>query len=238
MTKYLGIDYFGRNHFWAKMQIKSSLKVRRQIFEWLSQEIGGVTGKIFLEHGATPDTVWQDSNCFIRWLIEDGAKVYATSPEDIYHLKQVFPGLETISYPPSKNDFKKLDCIVSSAVLEHVGSEECQIGYLSDLLKLHNRILLTTPNRFHWLEFHTKLPVLHWLPKRWHRAILSVLGMKFWANEKNLNLLYKKDLVRIIQTAASMNKMRLRIKWDEVKFLGRVSNHVVLLSPDEKIYIS
>ena len=51
-----------------------------------------------------------------------------------------------------------------------------------------------TPNRFHPLEFHTKIPIIHWLPKKFYRKILKFLGLKFFADEKNLNLLSEFDL--------------------------------------------
>lgn len=229
MTKIDGIDYFGRNHPLAKLHIKATLKIRRQIYNWFSNKVGTVTGKVFLDHGSTPDTLRQDSNCFIRWLLEDGANVYATSPEDITSLEKMFPGLVVTSFPPSKSSFSKLNYVISSAVIEHVGSEKCQIQYLNSLLQLHSQILLTTPNRYHWLEFHTKLPLLHWLPRHWHRAFLALLGMKFWASEKNLCLLSKQDLVRVIATSSQMTGLTLDVSWYQPKFLGMASNLVVLL---------
>ena len=51
---------------------------------------------------------------------------------------------------------------------------------------------ITTPNRFYPIDFHTKIPVIHWLPKNIHRLILKTLGLHFYANEENLNLLDKK----------------------------------------------
>lgn len=234
MSKEQGIDYFGRNLPFTKLHIQASLKVRRQIYEWFRNQIGGVSDKVFLEHGSTPDTIREDSNCFIKWLIEDGAKVYATSPEDITHIEQIFPGIEVIPWPPSKFSFDKLDYIISSAVIEHVGSKRSQVEYVSNLLQLHENILLTTPNRYHWLEFHTKIPFLHWLPKRWHRAVLSVLGMKFWAREENLHLLSKQDLKKIISTAVHTDNTQIYTSWYQPKFLGMVSNLVVLVKGFEK----
>ena len=54
-----------------------------------------------------------------------------------------------------------------------------------------------TPNRFHPLEFHTKIPIIHWLPKNIHRKILKYLNLEFYSEEKNLNLLSINDLKKI-----------------------------------------
>ena len=38
------------------------------------------------------------------------------------------------------------------------------------------------------------LPVVHWLPQRYHQRILRALGREFWAETENLNLLSSADL--------------------------------------------
>jgi hypothetical protein len=229
MTEDLGIDYFNRNHPLTNLQIKSSLKVRRAIYEWFAGQIGNIKGKIFLEHGSTPDVTRADSNCFIRWLLEDGAIVYATSPEDILHLEQVFPRLKTIPWPPLKSTIKNLDYVISSAVIEHVGPRESQLEYLHTLLELSRGLLLTTPNRSHFMEFHTKLPFLHWLPRKTHRLLLSTLQMDFWSNEENLRLLSRHELVNLIELARLKLKLDLQQDWYQPRLMGMVSNLVVLL---------
>jgi hypothetical protein len=225
-----GIDYFNRDHPLTSLQIKSSLKVRRAIYDWFAKTIGGVRGRRFLEHGSTPDTTRADSNVFARWLLEDGAEVYATSPEEIVHLEQVIPGLKTIPWT-TNNTFpiKNLDYLVSSAVIEHVGSFESQVDYLTSLLEIAPGVLLTTPNRNHWLEFHTKLPFIHWLPKNYHRTLLSTLRMDFWSKEENLNLISKQELIDVINKAAARSGAELKVDWYQPTFMGMVSNLVVLL---------
>ncbi|WP_071516630.1 hypothetical protein [Geitlerinema sp. PCC 9228] len=226
-----GIDYFNRNHPLTNLQIQASLTIRRQMYEWLRQQMGGVAGKSFLEHGATPDTERADSNCFIRWLLADGACVYATSPEDISHLETHFPHLTVIDWQHDHEIPQKfaIDCVISSAVLEHVGNQASQQSYLQNLFIAYPRIFLTTPNRHHWLEFHTKLPVLHWLPRPWHRWLLARLGMKFWSQEENLRLLHHQEILSLIQNTATQAKVRIEQHWYYPKFLGMVSNHVVLI---------
>jgi hypothetical protein len=230
MTETRGIDYFGRNLPFTKLHIKAALQARRKIYQWFKCELTDVNGLVFLDHGSTPDISRVDSNCFIRWLLEDGAVVYATSPEDISHLERFLTGLKIISWDSDISKFGKIDYIVSSAVIEHVGSEKEQIRYICDLLEISNNILITTPNRYHWLEFHTKIPILHWLPRHWHRLILRAIGMNFWASESNLHLLSKKDLSQIINTSSKIANSDVNTIWYEHKFLGMVSNLVVLIS--------
>lgn len=224
----LGIDYFYRNHPLANIQAKASLKTRAKMYQWISEKLGGIQGLKVLDHGSTPDTERLDSNCFIKWFIHDGAITYASSPEDINHLTQTIPQLTVIDWKELEAPDLKFDFIMSSAVIEHVGSDDNQLCYISNLLSHAKDICITTPNRYHWLEFHTKLPLIHWLPKKTHRSILKLLGFKFWAQEQNLNLLSEKKIINFID---QLNYSGLHLTYSvyKPKFLGMTSNLVFLI---------
>jgi len=69
---------------------------------------------------------------------------------------------------------------------------------LSECLRVARKIYLTTPNKAFPVEFHTYLPFVHYLPRAAHQKILSALGLDFWANTQNLNLLTKIKLLSLI----------------------------------------
>jgi hypothetical protein len=231
MASPQGIDYFNRTHPLAGYQARVSLRVRRRVYEWFRDRIGGVQGKAFLDHGSTPDTERADSNCFIKWLVTDGARVYATSPEDIRGLAGVFPGLVVLPWPPGGTAVEPVTAIIASAVIEHVGGHASQVEYLRELLAFRKPVLVTTPNRYHWLEFHTKLPLLHWLPRTAHRAVLRRLGLRTWAAETHLSLLSRADLVRAIQESSGRVPVQTETQWFRPWCLGMVSNLVALVTP-------
>jgi hypothetical protein len=49
--------------------------------------------------------------------------------------------------------------------------------------------MFTTPNKRFPVELHTFLPFLHWLPDPTYRAALRALGLGYFADVENLNLL-------------------------------------------------
>ena len=66
---------------------------------------------------------------------------------------------------------------------------------ISNIIKLPKKyIVITTPNRLYPIEFHTKIPLIHWFPKNLHRFILEISGLNFLSKEENLNLLSKNEL--------------------------------------------
>ena len=82
------------------------------------------------------------------------------------------------------------DLVISNATIEHVGNFQNQIIMCKNIINLSRKyFIIITPNRYHPLEFHTKIPLIHWLPKKIHRMILKFIGLNFFADENNLNLL-------------------------------------------------
>ena len=93
----------------------------------------------------------------------------------------------------SSNSF---DIVHSNATIEHVGSYKNQLSFVKECVRISKKyVFIQTPNRFFPIDFHTFLPFIHWLPKSIHRKILKGVGLSFYSYEKNLNLLYKKDLI-------------------------------------------
>jgi len=118
----------------------------------------------------------------------------------------------------------KSDLVVSNATIEHVGNYNNQKTMVSNMIKLSKRmVIISTPYRYHPLEFHTKIPFIHWLPKKIHRKILKNFNLTFYSKEENLNLLSKSDLSSFIKNEEITSEFRY------VKFLFLRSNLIFIL---------
>ena len=101
----------------------------------------------------------------------------------------------------SENEFYDFssDLVVSNATIEHVGNTLNQKKMLENIIKLTKKIfVITTPNKFYPIELHTKIPLIHWFPKSIYRKILKFLGLSFYANEENLNLLSVNEFKKML----------------------------------------
>ena len=77
------------------------------------------------------------------------------------------------------------DIVTSSATIEHVGNFKNQIKFIQECLRVSkHKIFITTPNRYYPIELHTKIPLIHFLPKNIHRKILHFLGRIFYLWKK------------------------------------------------------
>src|SRR5688500_1331363 len=203
-SKALGDDYFNRGHFLTRPQVWLSLRARAAMYAIWCKEAGGLRVRTVLDFGTTPDMSRADSNCFIRWLLRDGANVSLVSVEDVSHLAEVFPGVQVLPRLARSSehgspagiaaDSGQFDWVCSSAVLEHVGSAQNQIEHLRECGRVAAGCFLTTPAREQWLEFQTELPLLHWLPRALQRPVLRWLGQENWSREDWLRLVSADEL--------------------------------------------
>ena len=131
----------------------------------------------------------------------------------------------TSSFSQEEINLLKSDLVISSATIEHVGSFKNQVKKVKNMINLSKKyFIITTPNNYYPIEFHTKLPLIHWFPKKIFRKILLLLNMDYFANEKNLNLLSKKELDNIL---CLFNK-KIEYRIYEIKFLFFVSNFLAI----------
>ena len=116
------------------------------------------------------------------------------------------------------------DVVISNATLEHVGNYQEQLKMLKNIVKLTKKLfIVVTPNRMHPIEFHSKIPFIHWLPKRLHRKILSIFGFEYLSKEQNLNLLKTRNLINLMK---NFNNIEIDVKY--VKFLLFKSNIILI----------
>ena len=201
-------------------------KKRIEMIDLIKNNIKISKIKDLLDIGTTKDSSAGSSNIFCKML--DKIKIHKSiSNQKIKNKRFKYCLKKSITSKFSKeiiNIFKS-DLVVSSATIEHVGSLKNQITKVSNMISLSKEyVVISTPNRFYPIELHTKLPLLHWLPKTLFRKILLLLNMNYFADEKNMNLLSKSDLKKIL----NIFSQKIDYKIYNIYFLGFVSNFLVI----------
>src|SRR5215204_4868614 len=98
--------------------------------------------------------------------------------DDVSTLEKIYPGVTLIhadgrALPFDDNEF---DVVHSNAVVQLVGPRADQARFVSELTRVGSRGFVTTPNRWFPVEMHTRLPVVHWLPRPVMLAAFRRLG--------------------------------------------------------------
>lgn len=185
-----------------------------------------------LDVGITSDQSYEASN-YLEALHPNKTAITACGIDDPSLLRSRFPEVTFVVANGLNLPFagRSFDFVHSSAVLEHVGSLANQQRLVSECARVARRgFFVTTPNPWFPVEFHTQLPLVHWLPKRHYRAVFRLLGLEFFANEANLNLMTAGELSRV-GTAIEGYSLALRYQ----TLLGWRSNLLLqgLRKPDD-----
>lgn len=149
-----------------------------------------------LDVGATSDRTYSASNYVEAWYPHKD-RITAAGIDDARFLEELYPGLRFVAADACDMPFEDcaFDVVHASAVIEHVGAFARQVRMIAECARVARRaFFITTPNRWFPIEFHTVLPLIHWLPKPIFRAAMRRTGRDFFAREENLNLLTAGEL--------------------------------------------
>jgi hypothetical protein len=180
----------------GSLPVRIAAHQRRKMYEAFLAATGVAPGDTVLDVGATSDRSYDHSNYLEAWYPQK-ARLTAVGIDDAAFIETAYPGVRFVRADGHRLPFAdaSFDVVHSSAVLEHAGGGPDQELFLAELWRVARKaVFVTTPNRWFPVEFHTVLPLLHWLPVGLHRRILAAIGHDFFAREENLNLLTPRRL--------------------------------------------
>lgn len=186
---------------------KIVIKKREEIIRIIQKTLPLNLLNSVVDIGTTQDDKYNSSNFIIKNL--GNFKEYKSISDQNIKNKFFSRSIQkSITDNFTDNEIKnfKSDLVISNATIEHVGGFNNQIKMCENIIKLSNKyFVICTPNKYYPLEFHTKIPFLHYLPEKIYRIVLRKIGLDFFSNENNLNLLSKKKLIEIMKKLNHQN---------------------------------
>ena len=200
------------------------LKKRKEMADVINKYYEADDLKDALDIGTTNDREHSHSNYLIKNL--KNIKVFKSISDQkinsTFFIKSLTKSIIENFSNEEINQYSS-DLVLSNATIEHVGSSTNQLQMISNIIKLTKKnFVLIAPNRYHPIEFHTQIPLIHWFPKKIHRKILSLIGLKFYSKEENLNLLSTTDLINLL---SNFDTIKYEVRY--LNFLGFKSNCII-----------
>lgn len=195
------------------LPVRLATRQRRVMFRRFIELQAPAPDHSILDVGATSDDTYESSNYLESWYPHKAA-ITACGIDDASFLEQKYPGMRFVRGDGRSLPFpdRHFDYVHSSAVLEHVGSAVQQADFVRELVRVARRgVFFTTPNRWFPVEFHSVLPLVHWLPKPVFRAILRALGHEALAQEANLNLLTSSEVAALCRGLPRVCEARIEL---------------------------
>jgi SAM-dependent methyltransferase len=172
------------------------------------------------------DLEHQSADNFLEQHYRWPAQITALGVEEPAHFSQRYPEVHVVVYDGGRWPFadQAFDVVWSNAVLEHVGDRRAQVDFLREALRVGRRVHLTTPNRGFPIEVHSRLPFVHWLPRRTLDTFMRLAG-KPQFTDGYMRLLTGLELRRLLRAAGYRMQDTTIIR---NRFFGPVMDFVVV----------
>lgn len=120
------------------------------------------------------------------------------------NFEKLFPAVTVVTYdgynfPFADNTF---DFGWSNAVIEHVGGRDRQIHFVREMIRTCKNVFFTTPNKKFPFDLHSKLPFIHWFPKKTSDRMYQFFGKK-WVTGDFMYLLTRRQIIDICREAGA-----------------------------------
>ncbi len=223
--------YIDKKNYWLKLPLidkflkRIILKNRIKIYRVFEKNANINENTNIIDIGTTPILDKHENILFHHYKWKKNITGFSNQNCDI--LKEKFKESNFILGDARDIKFNdnSFDISFCSATIEHIGSYLNQKKLVSELVRISkNNVFITTPNRNFPIDFHTKLPLAHLLPKKIHRKILSFFGLNYFAKEENLNLLNTKEIKKICN---ELNIKNFKIIYNKFLFLN--SNIILII---------
>lgn len=152
------------------------------------------------------DIEYSNSDNYIEKHYQYPENITALGINEPVNFSKRYPTINAIKYDGIHMPFsdKQFDIGWSNAVIEHVGDIDAQLNFIKEIVRVSKIVFLTTPNKYFLFEVHTRIPLLHMLPKPIFDRILVLLNKK-WATGDYMHLLSIGDMKRILRKANISN---------------------------------
>jgi len=147
-------------------------------------------------------TDWSPVENYIEKHYPYPGQLTALGVDKADEFRRLYPQLKVVEYDGGVFPFSdgQFDVCWSNAVIEHVGDESRQVLFLKEIRRVARRAFVTTPNRLFPVEVHTRMPLVHYLPKRAADACLVMAGRR-WATGDYMRLLTIGRIRRLLAAA-------------------------------------
>lgn len=187
-------------------------KNRKKKYELFLSKFKPTPGTKILDVGFS-DIEYSPNDNYLEKHFQFPNSITALGIDEPKSFSERYPKVNVIKYDGNNFPFgdREFNIGWSNAVIEHVGDYNKQILFLKEIERTCGSFFITTPNRYFPVEIHTRIPLLHYLPKKYFDLLLTFIGKK-WATGSYMNLLSEKNIIKLLERAKIENYQIIKNK--------------------------
>lgn len=195
--------------------VRAGAYFRRRRMRLLVELFGIRPDWLVLDVGGTP-AIWQHCPVRPRLVLLNTPRAREPVPPGVLYVDG-----DGTALPFADQSF---DLVFSNSVIEHLGSREAMARFASEVRRTGRRYFVQTPDARFPVEPHLYTPFLHWLPRRWRRALaprvsLWALASRARPDEREFFLRHCAEEVELLD-AARMQELFPDARILRERFLG------------------
>lgn len=197
-----------------KLTEKPTLRSRRKKFDLFIKLLNPKSDETILDVGVS-SYLGRKTNFLEFWYANKHKITCLTneSLENFSEFRKFFPQVKLVfgNGLDLKFSDKSFDIVFSNAVVEHVGSRKNQKQFIYELTRVGKNFFISTPNYWFFLDSHSLLPFIHWLPRKYKSWLYKKLGRSSCADINYLNLLKPKEFLALFPKNIKVKLHKQRI---------------------------
>lgn len=216
-----------------KISEKFIMKSIDQKYELFTSILNPVAEDKVLDVGVGPSNLkfkyWNFLERRYPWPENITAVAYE-NPQDYSDFRNVFPKVKLLFGDGKKLPFpdRHFNIVFTNAVVEHIGNREEQKRFIREVIRVGERIFITTPNYWFPVDTHTLIPFVHYLPLWIRFWIYRKAGRGYFANLDRLNLLKLNDFLSLFPEGVKVTLIKQKV-------FGLVSGFIAIVNKDKRV---
>jgi hypothetical protein len=169
----------------------------------------------------------QDSNPFVKYFLSKRRKdIFGCGVDNVQSVRKIYKNLKYKKIKPNhklpyKGNFFSLS--ISHAVFEHIGNKNRKF-YLSELIRVSEKVFISIPNRYFPIEHHSNIPMLGYLPSKLIYKILIFFNYNLFKSKKTLTFNSKNKFSKLASILDKKYNINFHLGYTGLKF-GMFSSH-------------
>ena len=189
-------EIYYRDGMKHSMAMRILVAARRSMFELFMKELAPGPATTVVDIGVSDDE--NEGANYLEKHYPWPRSITCAGIGDGELVRRAYPDISFVRIEPGQSlpfENDRFDIACSNAVIEHVGGAAQRQAFIAEHLRIAKTAFITFPNRWFPIEHHTGIPILHYIPSLFRKALKGT-KYSYWADPEQMDFLDARTVLR------------------------------------------